>query len=238
MYQFLYPNGAFVSVTQETITKTPYTFDIKSGIWEPRSIEYFFSLVDQKHQNTDAVIVDVGAQSGLYSLYAKFLPSCQFHAFEPFQDTYSLLLDNLHLNNIGNVKTYPFALGSKKETKVLHVPENLGLNTLGNMPKRFDSWKDVTVDVRCLDDILSNETSFDYMKCDTEGWEFHVIKGAEESIHKWKPELFLELYSTNLDQCQIKEEEFLDYIHSLGYRKVRIMDNENVHFTFDNLNTC
>ena len=232
MYQFQYPGNKPFLVTPETVAKTPYTFDVQGGIWEPRSIQYFYSLVEMKHANTNAVIVDVGAQSGLYSLYAKYLPQCRFLSFEPLPDTYALLLDNLQVNNIENVKAYPYALGSKEEKKQLHVPDHLGLNTFGDTPKRFQTWKDVDVEVKKLDDILSTETSFDYMKCDTEGWEYHVLKGAEESIRKWKPELFLEINEANLAQCSLKEETILDYIKSLGYRKVRVVDDENVHFTY------
>ena len=232
MHSFLYPNGSLIQVTDETITKTPYTFDAKAGIWEPDSIRYFYSLVEMKHQNSNAVIVDVGAQSGLYSLYAKWLPECRFYAFEPLEDTYALLLDNLQLNSIYNVKAFPYALGEKEEKKLLHVPEHLGLNTLGSTPKRFDSWKDVEIQVKRLDDIFMSETSLDYIKCDTEGWELHVLKGAEESIRKWKPELFIEVNKTNLEQCGLREEQLRDYIQSLGYRQVRTIDNENVHFTF------
>lgn len=232
MKEFIYPDGNTFFVTDETIEKTSTTFHPLNGIWEPHSIYYFYNLVKEKHQNTNAVIVDVGAQSGLYSLYAKFLPSCRFYAFEPFEDTYSMLLDNLQLNSIYNVKAYNWALGSKEETKLLHVPTHLGLNTLGDKPTRFDSWRDVEVEVKRLDDIFANETALDYIKCDTEGWEYHVLKGAEESIQRWKPELFIELDEDNLYQCSIKLEQLVDLLSSLNYKPIKRIDNENIHFTY------
>lgn len=231
MHTFIYPNKGQVFVTEETVEKTPYTFHKSDGIWEPTSIQYFYSLVETKHGNSNATIVDVGAQSGLYSLYAKFLPSCRFYAFEPFQDTFSLLVNNIQLNQITNVRAYNYAVGSKHEIKTLHVPEHLGLNTFGSSPKRFDSWKDVDVNVVRIDDIFVNETSLDYIKCDTEGWEYHVLKGAEESIRKWKPELFIEVNKHNLEQCSLSESELFDYLYSLDYRPKSTLDTENVHFT-------
>jgi FkbM family methyltransferase len=231
MHRFEYPGGKPFFVTKETVEKTPYTFHETDGVWEPTSIQYFYNLVEMKHNNKNAVIVDVGAQSGLYSLYAKYLPECKFLAFEPFEETYSYLLDNLELNKICNVKAYNYACGIKNETKVLHVPDHLGLNTLGDTPKRFDTWKDVTIQVIKLDDILSTEHSFDYLKCDTEGWEYNVLKGAEESIRCYKPELFFEINDENLEQCHVKKEDLLDFVHSLDYRLVLCIDNENFHFT-------
>lgn len=234
MRQFIYPDEHTFFVTEETVKKTENSFHPTNGIWEPLSIHYFYTLVNKKHENKNAVIVDVGAQSGLYSLYAKFLPSCRFYAFEPFQDTYTLLQENLQLNQIYNVKTYNYALGSKNETKILHVPDHLGLNTLGDIPKRFDTWKDVLVQVKRLDDIFleEKESSLDYLKCDTEGWEYHVLKGAEECIRKWKPELFIEVNGENLEQCSLTIPDIYDYLHSLGYKPVYELDRENVHFTY------
>lgn len=236
MHRFSYPNDKPIFVTDDTIKKTPYSFDVKHGISEPTSIQYFFSLLTERNKEYNAMIVDVGAQTGLYSLYARFLPECRFYAFEPFHETYTILCENLKENGIENVKTFPYALGSKEEKKHLHIPDHLGLNTFGNTPQRFDSWKDVEVEVKCLDDILKDETAFDFMKCDVEGWEYHVLKGAEESIQKWKPELFIEVCDRNLKQCEIKKEDLYDYLHFLGYKQKNVVDDENVHFSFCDLN--
>jgi FkbM family methyltransferase len=232
MHEFVYPKGKSVLTTDETVVKTSTSFHPTKGLWEPESIDYFYSLVETKHSNSDAVIVDVGAQSGLYTLYAKHIPGCRFYAFEPFPDTYAMLLDNLQLNSIWNVKALNYAVGSKEETKMLHVPDHLGLNTLGDTPKRFDTWNDIPVQVVRLDDVLQNETSFDYLKCDTEGWEYHVLQGAEESIRKWKPELFVEMNETNLEQCSLTKETLFEYLHSLEYRPVSVVNYENMHFTY------
>lgn len=233
MYPFQYSPEKIFFVTKETIQKTPATFPVSGKIWEPESISYFYSLVNTKHNNKDAVIIDVGAQTGLYSLYAKFLPQCSFYAFEPFQESYSLLNDNLKLNNITNVFPIQCALGSVNENKILRVPSHTGLNTLGDTPTRFTEWNDFEVPVRRLDDILFNNVpSIDYIKCDTEGWELHVLKGAEECIRRWKPELFFELNDDNLSQCSLKSEMLIDYVKSLGYKYVTTKNYENVHYTY------
>jgi FkbM family methyltransferase len=231
MKTYEYAPGKSFVVTDETVAITPYTFLQTNKLWEPRSIQYFYSLVEKKHGNKNATIVDVGAQSGLYTLYAKFLPDCSFYAFEPLEQTYALLLDNLRVNSIHNVKAYQVALGSKDEIKNLHVPSHLGLNTLGDTPLRFDSWKDIQVQVKCLDTFLPLDARIDYMKIDTEGWEYHVLKGAEQLIRKWKPELFLEMVDSNMKQCGVEQQQLLDYLHSLGYKLEKEMDGENFHFT-------
>jgi FkbM family methyltransferase len=185
-----------------------------------------------KHKNKNAVIVDIGAQSGLYSLYAKYLPECKFYSFEPFQETYKLLLENLQLNSITNVEALNVGLGEKNETKVLHVPDHLGLNTLGDTPTRFSNWKDVEVSVKRLDDVISEDTPVDYIKCDTEGWELFVLKGAERCIKKWKPEIFLEFNGENLNQCGVHWTTLLQHLLDLHYVPLAKIGDENIHFTY------
>lgn len=230
--QYTYPGNKPFHVTLDSVRKTNFTFFPAGEIWEPTSIEYFYSLVQTKHKNENATIIDVGAQSGLYSLYAKYLPKCIFYAFEPYEETYALLLENLQLNSITNVKAYNYALGSKEESKLLHVPDHFGLNTFGDAPKRFTSWKDVNVSIKRLDDIIPEETPVDYIKCDTEGWEYYVLKGAEKTIRKWKPELFIEINPENLQQAGIQRKDLEEYLQDLHYKPVCIVDEENYHYTY------
>ena len=230
--EYEYSSGKKFSITEETLEKTPHTFYRSGGMYENDSVNYFYDLVEKKHQNKNAVIIDVGAQSGLYSLYGKFIPECKIYAFEPFNDSYKCLCDNLQLNNITNVEAINCALGSSNENKILKVPEHTGLNTLGDTPN-FTDWNNNLVRVLKLDDILFNIVqSVDYIKCDTEGWEYHVLKGAEECIRKWKPELFIEINSANMMQCSLEIEYLVEYLKSLNYSAVTIKDIENVHFTY------
>jgi FkbM family methyltransferase len=230
--EYEYSPGKKFSVTEETLEKTPHTFYRSGGMYENNSVNYFYDLVKMKHQNKNAVIIDVGAQSGLYSLYGKFIPESRIYAFEPFKDSYKCLCDNLQLNNITNVEAINCALGSSNENKILKVPEHRGLNTLGDQ-HRFSDWNNHLVQVLKLDDILLHTvSSVDYIKCDTEGWEYHVLKGAEECIRKWKPELFIEINSANTAQCSLEIEYLVEYLKSLNYSAVTIKDIENVHFTY------
>jgi FkbM family methyltransferase len=232
MYHFFYPSkeNNTVAVTKASVEKTPYTWDLKLGIGEPGAIEYFYSLVEQKHKNSNAVIVDVGAQTGLYTLYAKYLPNCKFYAFEPFEDSYYELVKNIEINNLTNVKAYNYALGEVNEKKTLHVPSHTGLNTFGANPKRFDSWKDVDVHVKKLDDILENIPRLDYIKIDTEGWEYYVLKGAEKLILKWKPDIFCEVFRDNLEQCSLTTSQLYGYMASLGYEQKKFVNGDMAHF--------
>jgi ribosomal protein L11 methylase PrmA len=92
-----------IRVTDETLSLTPHTFKKNEPTWEEASVNYFY---DNVPSDKAVNIVDIGAQSGLYSLYAKYLPQSQFYSFEPFPQTYQLLNDNIRLNGITNVTPF------------------------------------------------------------------------------------------------------------------------------------
>lgn len=228
MYKFSYHAGKEFYVTPDTINFTPHTFDRYNGIWEKDSIEYFFNRVELS-DSAQPTIIDIGAQSGLYSLYAKFIPNSTFYSYEPLPLTFNLLKDNIELNSITNVNLFNYAIGKEHEMKVLHVPDHLGLNTFGDTPLRFDKWKDVDVQIKPLDDLFLN-IPVHFIKCDTEGWEYNVIQGAQAVLKKWRPELFIEVNDTNLKQCGTQKDDLLSLIYSLNYKLVNIIDTENYHF--------
>lgn len=231
MKEFKYPNGEIVYVSDATVEKTSNSFNINDGIFEPDSVKYFFSLVEML-TNNHAVILDIGAQSGLYSLYAKFLPNCYFVSFEPFKETYDLLLENCKLNSITNIQPFNIALGAENTIKQFQISDHNGLHTFGENPTRFTPIKQIPIQVHTLDTFFSDSIPIDFIKIDTEGWEYYVLKGAEMLIQKWKPHIFMEVNCENMAQCSIEYHKFFEYLKSLHYYPIKMLDRENIHFAY------
>jgi FkbM family methyltransferase len=232
MYEFSYPRNCKVYVTDETVNIAPVTFSKNGSYFEPESIDYFFSLVEQKPG--DINVVDVGAQVGLYTLYAKNLPNVHFYSFEPNLETFNVLNQNCILNNINNVTLFNKGLGENSgilDLLIPHNPEEKGLCCFTKTPIRFNSFREEQVEVTTLDDIFyNNNKSCDFIKCDTEGYELRVLKGGYETLKKYKPELFIEVCDANLRQCNITKEELFGFLYDLGYKFITNKDNENFHF--------
>ena len=53
----------------------------------------------------DKIVVDAGANIGLFSLYCALFGAKKVHAFEPVGETYNLLKKNIELNNMSDVVT-------------------------------------------------------------------------------------------------------------------------------------
>ena len=230
-YEFSYPNNKKIRVTEETTRVTDYTFPLNGYIEEFESINYFFNLMPKDRRVT---VLDLGAQSGLYTLYSKFFSNLDYHAFEPYNLSYKCLIDNLALNSINNVKCNNIALGDIKREQILRVPDHKGLNTLGNTPLRFDTFEEIKVEVDTLDNLFyDKDIPVDFIKCDTEGYEYFIIKGGEKTLNKYHPELFLEVNETNCKQCGVTKEILLDLLSSMNYEIVNIKQNENYHFKYN-----
>ena len=151
-YKYYYFNNTQypIFVTKKTKEITPYTFQPNGTMWENDSIRQFFSCIDNNNYN----IVDIGAQSGLYSLFAKYLPNSTFYSFEPFIYTYNCLNDNLKLNNINNVKTFNVGISDISGTNTLNTSKgHNGLHTMGN-PLRFNDINPITINTTTLDDFF------------------------------------------------------------------------------------
>jgi len=225
VYMFDYTKNENILVTSKTVDYGNSSFKKNTVIWEKESLNYFFNLIDK---NKKVNIIDIGANVGLYSLYAKHLPNSQFYSYEPFKFTYNLLNDNIKLNNITNIETYNIGLSDKKGKKILNVCLSQdGLNTMGENPLRFNDIYPVEVETDTLDNIFyNNNINVDYIKIDTEGYEYYILKGGEKTIKKYKPIIQLEFNATNLQQCNITPKELHNYINELGYKIDSLINEE------------
>jgi len=214
-------------VTKETVDVTPYTFGRNGQIWETESMKIFFSYIDP---NNEYNIVDIGAQSGSYTLFAKYLPKSTFYSFEPFNKTFELLNDNIRLNNIDNVKTFNFAISDTSGTSILNTSiGHNGLHTLGANPLRFNDISKVSVETKTIDELFyDRDIPIHYIKIDTEGWEFNIIKGARKTLNKYKPLVQLEWVPTNMKQCDVNPNELEDLLKSLNYKEVCYTNEEKI----------
>lgn len=206
-------------ITDETKQIATNCFGINFFIAEDTALSFFYNLVNP---NEKLNIVDIGANVGLYTLYAKYLPNATFYAYEPMPLNFKILNDNIKLNNIENVKTFNIAISNEKNTKILNVcKSHCGLHTLGNNPLRFTDIEKISVNTDTLDNLFYNRNiKVDFLKIDTEGYEFYILKGGINTIKTYKPIIQIEYYVKNMNQCNVDEHDFCKLIHDLDYKIV------------------
>jgi FkbM family methyltransferase len=125
----------------------------------------------------DPVVVDVGANTGLFALRIKQLyPRATVLCFEPFEDNFDELRRTLQLNGLadGSVSCLRKAVGSREGSAKLYVHKhNIGGHSL--FPDLADSTESVDVQVISIASILETLPRLDLLKLDCEGAEFDIL---------------------------------------------------------------
>jgi FkbM family methyltransferase len=148
---------------------------------EPETIEWL-----RKNLRDGDVFYDVGANIGLYSLYAaKLRPGCRVFAFEPESHNFGNLCGNLLLNRIENVMPCFFPLSSQEVFAPFYVYDlraGGALHSLGRPSPLRDGPPLLTTGAVAvtIDALVSRHglPAPDLLKLDVDGNEEQILDGA------------------------------------------------------------
>jgi len=197
-------------------------------VWDKPVINAFYQLLKKK--NGHFVVLDVGAQTGCFTLLSKYFPDSEWYAFEPIQEAVDVLNLHLNLNAIRNVSVHQLAISDRKGSALLKLPadHHWGLTTLGAAPLRFHDFQTRPVECIDLDTFLSTYKvdKVDFIKIDTEGWELFVLRGAKAMIARDMPTILLEFNQINMEQCQVHPEDVLKLLEEFGYKHILLSSED------------
>lgn len=167
--------------------------------FEPPMPELFYRLA----QISDGMIIDVGANTGFYSLVGVAArKNLKVWAFEPDPHVRPILKKNLKLNRVRRrVRVFPIALSDARGSADLYVPtqEHGLIETSSSLEKTFkDAHSEVIrVPVDTIDRVMSGLRNIfrkvAIIKVDVEGHEAAVLRGATETVRKHRPLMFVEV---------------------------------------------
>ncbi len=159
------------------------------------------------------VAADVGANIGAHTVgIAKLVGQAgRVLAFEPQSVIFQNLCANVSLNSITNVDTFHCGLGDVPDT--IKIPRYrydqpfnyAGIGLDGNVDQG------TAVEVKTFDDVFSY-ARLKLIKIDVEGMEENVLRGARQSIAKFKPVLYLE------NDRADRSERLIELVMEMGYR--------------------
>jgi FkbM family methyltransferase len=126
-------------------------------------------------------VVDVGAGLGDFTvLVGRRCPDSTIFAFEPLPESYDLLLANLALNRLANVRTIPAALAGTSGT--LQLSSRAGLAERSRTHPDPGDGPTVPVPAIGLEQAFERFgiRQCDFLKMDCEGAEYDILFGAPE----------------------------------------------------------
>lgn len=199
-----------------------------SGSFEPNE----FAFIDRVLQ-PGMVMVDVGANDGLYTVFAarRVGPSGRVLAVEPSSRERANLQRNVERNGLTNVVVRPSALGAAAGQASLKIAHGLhaGHNTFGTFA--YDDVLAVDselVTVETLDDVIRDCAlpRIDFVKIDVEGAEVGVLKGARQVLMSSRPLLLLEANEPALQAQDTSVAELLALLRSEFHYDILVFSAE------------
>jgi FkbM family methyltransferase len=163
--------------------------------WEKESMKLWINLC--KESNT---IIDIGANTGIYSLVAKTInPNAKVYSFEPQPLLYTYLHQNIILNNFDIVPIKKAA--SNKD----------GIDIIDDFVSGFS----LPVETLCLKTFIEQNKleKLDLIKIDVETHEPEVLEGFSEYLFRFKPTLLIEILNNHIAEKVYNSVKNLDYLY-------------------------
>ena len=165
-----------------------------------------FNFLKKKNLKKINIFFDIGAHEGeSIEIFSKNFTISKIYSFEPSPINFLKLKNkvNLFLKNFKDIKVYVENVGLGDEKKRIYLKQlnesssstinQINKNSKYFKKKRFflnklhtkNFYKNIDIQIIRLDEYLNNNSIeyIDFMKIDTEGYEFDVLKGLGIKIH-------------------------------------------------------
>lgn len=153
---------------------------------EPETLQWIDKWIKPKE-----ILWDIGAHIGCYSIYAGLNRDIKVMAFEPSALNFSLLVEHIALNNMGD-NVYPFCLALSDKTSInkLHMSAfetGQACNSIGSSRSQFKNFKAVfsqAIPAFSVDDFCKvfDQPIPNHIKIDVDGNEEAILLGAKNTL--------------------------------------------------------
>ncbi|MDX1493060.1 MAG: FkbM family methyltransferase, partial [Longimicrobiales bacterium] len=174
------------------------------------------------------VVVDAGAYKGGYTYWMRKAvgPEGRVYAFEPQPRLAGFLREMVGAFDWKNVTVESVALCAERGRRTIHVPSR-GPSQRGSLVVERDGARTYTVPTDSLDDFLARQEgpgNLALMKCDVEGNELELFRGAEQTLRAWAPRLLFECEARFHSSDRVRR--VVTWLRELGYRGSFFWDGE------------
>lgn len=195
---------------------------------EPDTIEWINKFT------SNSVFYDIGANVGMYSIYASVQKKCKVFAFEVSPPNLECLYQNIAKNRIDDLTVIPIGLASKTKLTTLFLTRNNF--TWGGAHNSLDQNVDQkglelsdTLTVLTAGIALDDAIKFlklpqpKYLKMDVDGMELPILKGAIKTLTRCKSILV----EVDLQNTEVAN-QIPKLLKKLGFRKVSFKSENQI----------
>lgn len=187
-----------------------------------RKVKSFLS----RYITSDSYIVDIGSNVGYFSdFFCQICNKGKIIGFEPNRDLIKYL--SIIKKSYSNFEFYNIALGNENTVTKFYFSSWLDVdNRTYSFSESTGSHK---VEMKIFDHFYQYN-KLDFIKIDVQGFELQVLKGMQNSIKKFKPIIYTEIWPQGLNDSKTKIDDFELFFNKLNYKIYEIKNDVLVEF--------
>lgn len=167
-FDWVYPAKMYVNKSEASVTGNLYC-----GLMEFEEMSFLLHYL-----RSEDLFVDVGANSGSYTILASAVQGCSVISFEPVHKSYSRMIKNVELNRVEHlVDLRNKAIGAEVGRALISSNFDSMNRILVNNVRNEDA---ISVEISTLDREIQRIPKI--IKIDVEGFESQVLAGAKELL--------------------------------------------------------
>lgn len=226
VYKFVPSNALYKTGTIRNVKRKGIRYSLDLSDYQEWLIFFYCKSDSSDHVleylGSSIHIFDIGANIGQtsFNMFRKQKEKGLdpvIYAFEPYPRTFEKLKTNTDLNNDSAVKAYNLGIGEKQGMlyMIQHSPSNSG-----GFRMTEDKQDSVEVAVITFDEFVLEHgiPTVDFIKIDVEGFEVQVLKGALQSINRFRPVIIFEYSLENILAQGGDVVEVLKELQTMNYK--------------------
>ncbi|MDD5173073.1 MAG: FkbM family methyltransferase [Patescibacteria group bacterium] len=158
-------------------------------------IEQYKNATENYNNTTNPVVIDLGANIGLFSIYTKMkIPNAEIFAYEPVPKNFDILLENIKKNDLKKITPYCLGISGKEEKRYLYLEDSVSHSIYLNNQNKGKQCINITCIT--LEKILrDNKIDIcDILKIDTEGSEYEILYNCSRNTLERIKKIILECH--------------------------------------------
>ncbi len=190
---------------------------VSRHIFKHGSYDPFLSERMPEWIGPDGNVIDIGANIGYHAVLAGSITRGTVWAFEPESANHALLLANIELNGLRNVRAVRKAAGERRDVLRLYLSEsNAGDHRLFSGGEARAS---IEVPVVSLDEELAGAGPIAFVKIDVQGYEERALRGMRRILTgNAAIRVASEFEPHSIAASGADPAGLLDFMESLGFR--------------------
>ncbi|WP_185154114.1 FkbM family methyltransferase [Fulvivirga sp. M361] len=182
-----------------------------------------------------STLIDIGANKGIYTywLSKKAGKNGKVFSFEAQPELEDHLIEVKKAFHLTNTRIESVGLSSEQGKSYIYRSK-IGAGgasiekQFSNDSKELENLEKIGIELTTLDIFAKNNNlqNLSFIKCDVEGHEFSVFKGAKETLKQYTPTLLFECYHD-----EAASGEIFNFLTALGYSGFFIAGGEKHHFS-------